>query len=93
MGQACQTFWADEEVAEGGRWWLGSIVADRREGHNSDVLSDPYGCGGLWERFTVEWQGECVLCWQRGWGAGGGDLKAAGLAGGVGFGWVWLGEG
>lgn len=58
VGQRCQAFWADVEAEGGGRWWAGTIVADARHGSPAEALADPFGCGGLWERFTVEWQGE-----------------------------------
>ncbi len=42
-------------------------LQDVRDGENADVLADPFGAGRLWERFTLQWQGE---------GAGGGACMA-----------------
>lgn len=33
----------------------GIVIADAREGGEEQVQAAPYGCGGLWERFTVTW--------------------------------------
>ncbi|KAK9829398.1 hypothetical protein WJX72_005590 [[Myrmecia] bisecta] len=57
-GDRCQVFYTDEHD---GQWWTGVIIEDMRDGRPADeVLRDPYGCGGLWERFTVVWDQETV---------------------------------
>ena len=37
------------------QFWNGIITADNRDGSETGVQDDPFGCGGLWERFTVVW--------------------------------------
>lgn len=53
-----QTYWNDDETPGAGKWWLGTIVSDARNGQDADVLADPWAAGGLWNRFEVAWQGE-----------------------------------
>ena len=43
---------------------MGTIVSDKREGSNRDVLADRYLAGGLWERFEVQWEGEAGRVWR-----------------------------
>jgi hypothetical protein len=47
----------DADAAAGGEWWVGRVAADARAGGWAGVAEDPLGCGGLWDRFTVEWEG------------------------------------
>jgi WD40 repeat protein len=44
-------------AAAGGEWWVGRVAADARAGGWAGVAEDPLGCGGLWDRLTVEWEG------------------------------------
>jgi hypothetical protein len=54
-----QTFQLDADHEQGGEWYHGSVEADARISRpHSEVASDPYGCGGLWERYKVQWDDE-----------------------------------
>lgn len=51
-----QNYLFGEGHAEGGSWWIGTVVADARLGRpHAEITNDPYGCGGLWERYLVQW--------------------------------------
>ena len=62
-GDRCQLYFGDD--GGGGRWWLGTVVADARADHprSHRVLSamDPrvgeicWEDDGLWERYTLAW--------------------------------------
>jgi hypothetical protein len=54
-----QTFQLDADHKQGGEWYLGSVAADARiTKPHSEVAADPFGCGGLWERYKVQWDDE-----------------------------------
>jgi hypothetical protein len=61
VGDRCVSYWQTGSTAgsdgAGGEWWIGTILADTRENGAVDVAEDIYGCGGLWERWQVTWQG------------------------------------
>ncbi|PSC70372.1 WD40 YVTN repeat-like-containing domain,Bromodomain isoform [Micractinium conductrix] len=61
VGDQTQVYWNDdgddESPTGAGLWWLGTIVSDQRDGRHADVLADPFGAGGLWDRFGVAWLG------------------------------------
>jgi hypothetical protein len=54
-----QTFQLDPEHEAGGEWYTGSIIADARISRpHAEVTADLFGCGGLWERYKVQWDAE-----------------------------------
>lgn len=52
-----QGYWQTGTSEEGivGEWWRGRVTEDRRG--SSAVGTDPFTCGGLWECYTVQWEG------------------------------------
>lgn len=65
VGDQCLVYWQVGSTAgsdgAGGEWWRGTIVADQRRGGDFGIATDPLGCGGLWERFEVAWEGPIEL--------------------------------
>jgi len=61
LGDRCVSYWQTGSTVgadgAGGEWWIGTIVADTREQGPIGVATDMYGCGGLWERWQIRWQG------------------------------------
>jgi len=61
LGDRCVSYWQTGSTlgadGAGGEWWIGTIVADTREQGPLGVTADMYGCGGLWERWQIKWQG------------------------------------
>ncbi len=49
-----QVFYSDEDT-DGQVPWTGTVLEDRRRGAGRDLEVDPYGAGGLWERYRVAW--------------------------------------
>lgn len=44
---------------------VADILSHDEQGHEEGeqgVQADPYGCGGLWERFLVHWQPNTQVC-------------------------------
>jgi hypothetical protein len=61
---------ADADAPTAGRWWNADIISDHNPGLPARApLADPYGCGGLWERYTIRW----ILDESYFGGAGGAD--------------------
>ncbi|KAL0034434.1 hypothetical protein WJX79_002167 [Trebouxia sp. C0005] len=62
VGDCCQVFYPDEdsEAAATCEAWHGDVTGvlshDQADDGEEVVQTDPYGCGGLWERFLVGWQ-------------------------------------
>ncbi|KAL0024726.1 hypothetical protein WJX77_011758 [Trebouxia sp. C0004] len=62
VGDCCQVFYPDEdsEAAATCEAWHGDVTGVTSHDQAGDgeevVQADPYGCGGLWERFLVGWQ-------------------------------------
>lgn len=49
-----QNFQQDSGQQRGGSWWLGTVTQDARlQRPHAEVAADPYGCGGLWQRYQV----------------------------------------
>ena len=48
---SCPQVYYPDEV----QFWNGIVTADNRDGGEAGVQDDRFGCGGLWERFTVVW--------------------------------------
>ncbi len=63
-----QVFYPDEdsEAAATCEAWHGDvtgILSHDQAGDGEEVVqADPYGCGGLWERFLVGWQPRPQVC-------------------------------
>lgn len=67
---------------EASRWWDALITSDASPALPPRApLDDPYGCGGLWERYTIRW----ILNGDGGGGGGtgGGTGGGGGVTGGV----------
>ena len=56
----------DDEAAATCQAWYGDVTDilshDEAGGGEEAVQADPYGCGGLWERFMVGWQPFLPVC-------------------------------
>ena len=63
-----QVFYPDEdsEAAVTCEAWHGDVTGilshDQAGAGEEVVQADPYGCGGLWERFLVGWQPRPQVC-------------------------------
>ena len=57
---------ADDVTAATCDAWHGEVAEilshDAPGEGEGDVQADPYGCGGLWERFMVAWQLSTQVC-------------------------------
>eukprot|EP00884_Botryococcus_braunii_P018016 jgi/Botrbrau1/4899/Bobra.118_1s0013.1 len=55
VGDRCQIYYTELDSSERASAYKATITKDGWLGRENEVLQNPYGCGNLWERYTVLW--------------------------------------